>query len=268
MAVNSHIQLPEAIIRNFREKTTGRVWYLSLQDQFIHKTSSDKLGAEFGYYSEDGEEILSKMIEAPLGAIASKISHFVNSKEYSVVFRENELEAVKQYIVGLMARSQIALDAYEGHLTFLQWQRNAHKHDNSALSGIVGYNRAKALFENMSVSMLLNESNWNFVVPRNGFYSIRRDQYDCIIVPVTPQFAFELSHQGYDDSTEDRNITYIRYISDPEIIKIHNTRALLYEYVYNRAFVASASKAELLELQKCLKDNIETLENERSRLIK
>ena len=52
MNINSHVQLPNCVLRNFRDETDPekKVWYLDVQTGDILRKSSKKLGTCKGYY--------------------------------------------------------------------------------------------------------------------------------------------------------------------------------------------------------------------------
>ena len=75
MNINSHVQLPNCVLRNFRDETDPekKVWYLDVQTGDILRKSSKKLGTCKGYYSETGERFLAENIENPLSIITHRI---------------------------------------------------------------------------------------------------------------------------------------------------------------------------------------------------
>ena len=82
MNINSHIQLPNCVLRNFRDETDPekKVWYLDVQTGDIMRKSSKKLGTRKGYYSETGERLWAENIENPLSIITRKIQKTVQVK--------------------------------------------------------------------------------------------------------------------------------------------------------------------------------------------
>lgn len=65
MNINSHVQLPNCVLRNFRDETDPekKVWYLDVRTGDILRKSSKKLGTRKGYYSEAGERFWAENIE-------------------------------------------------------------------------------------------------------------------------------------------------------------------------------------------------------------
>ena len=78
MNINSHVQLPNCVLRNFRDETDPekKVWYLDVQTGDILRKSSKKLGTCKGYYSETGERFWAENIENPLSIITHRIQKY------------------------------------------------------------------------------------------------------------------------------------------------------------------------------------------------
>ena len=78
MNINSHVQLPNCVLRNFRDETDPekKVWYLDVQTGDIMRKSSKKLGTCKGYYSETGERLWAENIENPLSIITHRIQKY------------------------------------------------------------------------------------------------------------------------------------------------------------------------------------------------
>lgn len=73
--MNSHIQVPNAILKQFRdeEDPEKKVWYLDLATGEVKRSASGKLGTEKGYYSEGIERFWSATIESPIAALNARI---------------------------------------------------------------------------------------------------------------------------------------------------------------------------------------------------
>lgn len=59
MSVDSHVQITNAILKNFR-RSDGKVMYLDLKTGRIGACASGDLGTKNGYYSNDIEKYLRK----------------------------------------------------------------------------------------------------------------------------------------------------------------------------------------------------------------
>ena len=84
--VNSHIQVPNAILKQFRdeEDPEKKVWYLDLATGEVKRSASGKLGTEKGYYSEGIEQFWSATIESPIAALNARIRKSCDGCEGSI----------------------------------------------------------------------------------------------------------------------------------------------------------------------------------------
>ena len=73
MAINSHIQLPNSILKYFRDESDSekKVWYLDISSGSIMKAASNKIGTSKGYYSDFGENFWNRTVEDSL----AKLNH-------------------------------------------------------------------------------------------------------------------------------------------------------------------------------------------------
>lgn len=83
MSVKSHIQLPISIIDSFshKELVSGEngfknkanfVYVLPFNSFNVKSIRTNEYGSEFGYFSDDVEELLSNKYESPLGSTRKK----------------------------------------------------------------------------------------------------------------------------------------------------------------------------------------------------
>ena len=100
MNINSHIQLPNCVLRNFRDETDPekKVWYLDVQTGDILRKSSKKLGTRKEYYSETGERFWAENIENPLSIITRKIQKNCTGEIPCLQISADDADACKRYI--------------------------------------------------------------------------------------------------------------------------------------------------------------------------
>lgn len=113
MAINSHVQIPAQILKNFRDESDPekKVWYLDISSGRIYKTAASKLGTSKGYYSMAGEDFWSRSLESPLGALNKKIRTFCESGTERVIVTSEDIDLVKRYIKAAAIRSDLAYKA-------------------------------------------------------------------------------------------------------------------------------------------------------------
>lgn len=263
MSIDSHTQLPEQILRHFRDPKNGQVWYINLQDGKIHKTASGKLGVETDYYSAEMEQHLNSSIETPLGAFWAKLKGFADRKAGSVTVNIPEEKVVKDYVVALIARSNFMNQKFEKESITAELCSPQMNHDD-LVSFILGKKEEIAAYiYQLQVAYLSNVTTQFLVVPKNGYYCIKSNSKDYIIIPVSPTFAFMLKPADAVDIDENGNRIRHFNISSTDDVYALNLQALRFEYVFNRGFVAGSRKDELEALITFLEEHKEELEKGR-----
>ena len=114
--INSHIQIPNAVLKQFRDEKDPekKVWYLDLATGEVKRSASGKLGTEKGYYSEGIEQFWSATIESPIAALNARIRKFCDGCEGNIgdfLLSEKDKTAVKRYIKAMAIRSNLAYES-------------------------------------------------------------------------------------------------------------------------------------------------------------
>lgn len=259
MPINSHIQLPNGILKQFRE-SSGRVFYLDIGEKHIGMTSTKAIGVETGYYSDKTEQYLNHEIETPFFALTAKVRAFVDGNSEVLTLPIEAENTFKKYITGSMVRSDLALN------TFLDSSVTADQHspqrNRDDLIGIATRCNAGIvpIIENYAMAILVNRTQKNLVVPRNCFYTVPFNGAECIVAPISPICALLLLPENCATNFISDGMVYIDI---PHDIEVMNIRALSYEYVFNKGIVVSISKKELEELMSFLEQNENILEMRR-----
>jgi hypothetical protein len=264
MPIDSHIQVPEGILKYFRDPRSGLIWYLNLKTHrnntqaadhnSIKRTSSGKLGSSPGYYSEETERQLNKTIESPVTNLNSQIRPFIEGKDNGseIVIPPDSESRVKQYIESMVARSNFVMSSFKKNSLTAQLFGEQENHDT-----VVNFsmeNRSLSSFtQNYKLSILVNKTMRNLVLPRNGFYTLESLGKTCFIAPISPKGAVSLIPNDYPQITESRKGSVMSIIpgliEDPREIEMMNKYALITECSYNYEFLASCSKVELIALR-------------------
>lgn len=263
MAKNSHVQLPRSVLQQFADPS-GRVFYLNLETGHIGMTGPRKLGTELGYYSDAFEEYLSKEIESPFGSLAERVRNFIKPGTDTLVLPKEEETVLKRYVTAAMSRSKLAEEAFHQSSYTASFCTPQSNHD--ALVGFsIHHNGGVAeLFEDHFMIILENKTDVNFVIPRNCFYTLPSGGKECIVVPLSPVCALCLCPVDYDEIVSTSKEHRLGHVSTAEEVWRMNVRALSYEYAFNKAFIASATKPELESLSVFLKQNRSLLEKQRN----
>lgn len=248
-AINSHIQITKSLLRNFSHRTNEgeKVYYLDLLDNQIKEEKVKKLGTELGYYSEEVEKYLNEKVENKIGDVAKRFRDFSKQKINELIVTEEDQESIKQFFKYSMIRSGAVIKA-----------ANKASYISSFFGGYTTNDIISFVDDSLLVSpfmeyyadILINESDIEFVIPRNCFYSAMiKDKPTKYILPINPRVAFILIH----NSEFDRYIVDGKYhyhqINDDDVAISCNRRALFDEKQYNNKFIVANRKKELEDLQ-------------------
>ena len=256
--INSHIQLPNCVLKYFRDggDREKKVWYLDIPSGQIRKKAAKKLGTAKGYFSQDGEKFWDQSLENPLAALNEKIRKFVATGSGSLFLSDEEIAVAKRYIKAASIRSKLAQETMiQSSLTadMLTEQQN---HDALARLGMSIAGEFDQIFADMSVTVLINQTERSLVVPRNCYYAVSSLSRLTIIAPISPRCALLFLAKDYPKSFKDS----CAIISDPAQIEQLNIFALKYEYMFNCKFVASDSQFEVEFLQRVQQEHRTELE--------
>lgn len=265
MAVDSHIQIPKGVLKHFTDHS-GRVYYLDTKTEHIGLTAAKILGTEYGYYSDKHEQFLNKEIESPLMKLGRKVRRLLDDESLTITLSKGEETVLKRYIATSISRSYLALNSMQkatGKYSQLLFSAQ-QKHDFISAFGATQNGSVYYTFENHYLVVLINQTDVNWIVPRNCFYAVSSQVLECIVAPVSPRCALCLFPPEYAEKNVDSLQYRLGVVNDPTFAVTMNKRALLYEYIFNQTFVASATKNELEQLRNYLHDNKAELDGYRA----
>ena len=245
MNINSHIQLPNCVLRNFRDETDPekKVWYLDVQTGDIMRKSSKKLGTRKGYYSETGERFWAENIENPLSIISRKIQKYCTGEVPCLQISADDADVCKRYIKAAFIRSKMAEDEMNKHSVTASTCTEQSNHDMLACFWLRSYGPIESNLEKMDVSVLVNKTERMLVVPRNCFYLVTLQGASHMVAPVCPKGAILLMPQKMGRA----GMTAV--VSEPNVIEKMNTLALRSELEFNSAFAAANRRIGLESLR-------------------
>ncbi len=263
MSVNSHIQVPNFILKNFRDKS-GKVNHLDLEKLQIRACGSKDLGTEYGYYSDEIESLLNKEFENPFSKVISDIKGFLKEPQNGLLLPSDFDDVCKRYITISSSRSDLLFDAFKSE-SFTAFLFSEQQNHDNVVSFTMGYNGG--IFPELlsyKVRLLVNNTNRTFLLPRNGFYVVSSDGKQCVAAPIMPEAAILLIP---GENTEESNAeTEVMTIDDSTGVWWMNRQAVWFEYVYNKSFVASTDINELEYFRCFVSNNKEKLEDMRQKV--
>lgn len=246
MSINSHIQLPNGILKYFRDETDPekKVWYLDINSRKIGRKPAGKLGTSKGYYSDEIEKHLNVGIENPITMLNAKIRAFAEGKTDAIEITSDEISDAKRYIKASIMRSGMAMDTLLNSSYTAAFCTAQENHDDLVYVGLSSDTIFDDYLKSMSFCILVNRTETHFVVPRNCFYLIPSRGYITVIAPISPTAAIALYSPDYPENINGCYGT----IDNPSSISVANQYALQWEFELNKEFVAADRKVELEEL--------------------
>lgn len=259
--MNSHIQLPNNILEQFRDTTTDekQVPFIDLHDNFIHSKSSKKLGTAKDYYSKEMEKWLNANIESPASNLFARVRQFCLSDSKSVSISQEDEMTFKIFVKNMLARSNLAGNSYSKHDSSPFPLSKQNKNDGLVSITMQIHGSIDSILSEMKMVILINRSSCNFVVPRNAIYTAAYGDSYRLIAPIHPAIALTLIPNRYFNDFNHEGIFYCDEILDPRQIHHLNVEALKCEYAFNKEFVASCRKQELVDLLPYLNNNYDEL---------
>ncbi|MCL2396792.1 MAG: hypothetical protein FWC93_01875 [Defluviitaleaceae bacterium] len=250
LPINSHVQIPKSIMKNFShlqiEKNEKNqpvkmeyVYFLDLSDQTIKKESIKKLDTVFGYYSQDTEEFLRDYVEGPVGDLMKNARLFHQGKTSPLTF---DVNAMKNYICYALLRSQLVLNEVNRPSATKELLEALGHNSTITHEKILMHPEALAgAFDNFSANTFENNTDVEFVVPRNcTYYTHYRDGNLMWVAPFSPKGAFVLVENG--KSLVEKGVFHT---DDSKLIEQMNVHALQCELTVNRRFIVASREREL-----------------------
>lgn len=239
--VNSHIQMPYSILKNF-ENERHKLFYYDVKNNIIRFGHARSLYQEYGYYSADTEDFLSKYVEGPFG----KIAKFVECTNFSapVQVPANMNDIIMRYIHALIARGPSMLSLIDQNSVFFQFLRQRQRHD-LAVREAFGLAQASGLFSEYLITFMVNSTDLSFVLPTGGLYTFK----NIINCPITPYRAVTLVKKGSSVASEllDGDTCRVFLANSKEHIMKMNIRAFFEEIHKDSQYIVAPQQKALEE---------------------
>lgn len=237
-----HIQLPKQILKSFSHKTRDgrKVYYLDLNKNVISEEKINVLGtAEVGFYSEAIESLLSEK-ENFFGLRANELKDFWKAKTKTLTLSVDMQKDIFRFFDMLYVRSKDFTRLYNQNSQVSMFLGNIARADVVAAyySG-----RAPGVFEDVissthRISLLINKTNSNFVVPMNGYYFCSNDA----VLPISPKITIILIQKD-DERLKDADYGII---TSEKTINTLNKCAYKTEKEMNDDFIVAQRDYDLL----------------------
>ena len=222
MPVNSHIQIPNAILKNFRNSISRKVYHLDLNKRRIRSCSSDILGTKYDYYSDEMEQCLNQTVETPFSQLAASVKKFVDNDQHYIEMPLTVENTCKRYVSAAMYRSGLALNELMQSSITAPFCTEQENHDDLVFWGLQHNDGVFPQLTDFEMLVLVNQTKVQFVVPRNCFYEVSSHNVKCIVAPISPNCALCLAPGHYRREIIEDKESRLGYLNDPEDINISN----------------------------------------------
>ena len=196
--VNSHVQIPQCILKNFLDKNVSDkskcICFIDMEDYKIKNMKIKEFDAEYGHYSKWIEEYFCKECESIIGNLKQEINSFARKKIHEIDL-ELYVNSIKNVFMLQLYRNPKFLEEIN---------------QKSLTSIIVGgyktediiFVHHKEKFENIfnekEINILINKTDEGLVTTKSTISMIKVDKgNEALIMPLHPKFAIVLLEKDY-----------------------------------------------------------------------
>jgi len=191
-AVNSHVQLPKLLLKNFRTKE--KLFYISTQSNKLLRSSAKSYNTAFGYYSLEFEEYLSNNYEKILSDLIQSLNSFTNGEVTSVTLKNLNNNINKLFLMALTRNPKYVKDINKKSIMA---QLIDGGYDTEYLM-ITGEKMEMNFLKNFTPVPLINITNKNLVTIKSLVSNIYlKDGIACMAIMLHPKFAIALIPNDY-----------------------------------------------------------------------
>lgn len=252
MPVNSHVQIPKSILKDFSSHEVeitdkgpsqhNYVYSLNM-DGSITKSDIKDCNTIFGYYEDKVEKEIIKKYEDLIGNIKTNI--FSLHKKGKITLKKSDSDVVKSFLTTIFLRSPERVKLYCENST--TWFLFATSPQNQLL---YEYEKRKELFnkffDGYNINIFQNKTKINFIIPQVCFYDIllSPNKEVMFVFPISPGIAIVLikNIEKYIDAD---GVLLHQITTDERVIDRFNKNAIYAEYMYNKQNVYAKNREDL-----------------------
>lgn len=248
-AVDSHVQLPKTLLKNFR--TGDYLYFIDTTKNKIFKSSAKNYNTEFGYYSLFFEDYLNNNYEKIITEIIEKSLLFIENKEQSVSFK-NWNENINKLFFMSIFRNPKQIKNINKNSAFSQLFDKGYEPEYIAYFGEEMKNN---FIKGYKAIPIVNKTEKNIITLKSLVANLFIDGgVEAMVMSLHPKFAIALvPNQYYDEMVKEQGQqTYMLMNNESEIKKLN-------KQIYNTAKFHNEDvigiKEDLEELQNSIKQS-------------
>lgn len=193
--VNSHIQLPKVILKDFIEEDC-RLYYLDLTKKEIKQSSARKFNTELGYFSLQFEEYLSNEYESAIGIVKEKLNRF-NLEEQENIDLNGYGKKIKELFSVAWYRNPNTVSRVNELSTTSSIIYGGYKTED--LVKIMKLSGKFDFFKDYTPIVCINKTKLGLVTCKASFSEIKiKNGNLSYIMPLSPTVAIMLLNSSYE----------------------------------------------------------------------
>lgn len=215
--INSHIQIPESFMARFShegsydtffngEKHQNKkkfIWFFDIKRKKYGEVLIDEYYTKIGYYSDEIEHILSKEIESPINALATRVrKNYKSGKEQFL--SDSEIKCLNKLIFTSIARADNIVQKLSNYLP-----------NNVSPNKIVDYTNNYLDYQQHfnDIDIIYNETKTDFVIPTCCIITTKQG----VIIPLFKNIAIRIRTNVFSKS----KLSVVTYKNDKDIENIN-----------------------------------------------
>lgn len=217
-AVDSHVQLPKLLLKNYR--TNDNLFYLNTSSNKIIKSSAKNYNTCFGYYSLAFEEYLSVNYEKIISSIIELFIPFINQEVTTITLKDLNKNINKLFFMALIRNPKYIKEINERSLTAQLFDGG---YDAEYLT-ITGEKMNTNFIKGYTPVPLVNTTTKNLVTIKSLVSNLYIDGgIECMVMLLHPKFAIALVPNDYYKKMIDEQgqQTYLQLNDEKSLIKMN-----------------------------------------------
>lgn len=255
--MDSHIQMPESVLKHFSIQTgvnKGKIYYYTFETKNITLGSPKILNTKENYYSNEVEKYFSDEVETPLGKVIKHLKDsFYEGKGFK--FNQKVIDIIFNYLYALLARSPQMTENVRKSLLLNCFFSEQNIHDMSAIDAIKLMQQDQLFKDEFFPNFVLNKTDIPFVLPTCGYYDYKLgdDEKEIIQIPLTENICISFFKINRLKNNKIDNKPSVFWV-DGETVQKMNNQAFESQKRYQNAYLVSSDRNELERIQKVMEN--------------